>query len=207
MVKEIVIAADAATVKTQGKDIVVKPKRLVMFLTAIIVGFAGISLLALGVGVLLIDLAAGDLEQIGSNLPGIALGTGFIGVAFFAFSKGRSQRAIHFDATNHQVVIGNESIPFDRIIGVYLQRTGRATIDTKSSIIIQTGIIVDNLAIPIVSVSKTNRVQNMSDAVTLVRLYAHRLGHDPSVVGRYDDLININLQANSPVILPFTSNI
>ena len=205
MSKKTRITVDAATVKIQGQDIVITPKRITMFLTAIILGLAGIGLLLLGGSVLIGDLAGGDLKEIGSTIAMMILSAGLVGVAYFAFNKGKSQKAIHFDATNRQVIVGEEIIPFDSVMGVYLQRIGRATVNHKSSIIVQTGIISGDRAIPIVSVSKPGQ-QNMSDVATLLRLYAQHLEHDPKVVGRYEDLIQINLSTNAPVILSFKPN-
>jgi len=98
MSKNIRITADAATVTTKGQDLIVSPKRLSMFLTVIVIGLAGIGLLFLGEWVLIGYLAKGDLEPIGSIIPMMSLGAGLASVAYFAFNKGRSQKAIHFEA-------------------------------------------------------------------------------------------------------------
>jgi len=44
-----------------------------------------------------------------------------IGGVYFAFKRGKNQKAIHFDVTQQQVVVGQEPLSFDSISDVYVQ--------------------------------------------------------------------------------------
>ena len=205
MSKKVNMTTDGATVRTQGQDLIVAPKRLTMFLAAILLGGFGGMLLLLGLSGVVKSLTEGDWEHILELLGLIIVGVGLLSVAYFAFNKGKNQQAIHFDATNQHVKIGKEVFPFASVTDVYLCHMGNMSLGDISGAMIQTGIVANGKPMPIASLSKAKQADNMSDAVTLIRLYAEHLGHDPKVLGRYEDLIKTELHPKLPVILPFDS--
>ena len=197
------ISVDGATVKTKDQDLIVSPRRLSMFLTTIIIGgFGALSLIG-SVLSLINTLSEGDAEAIGGSIMMALIGGGLLSVAYFSFNKGKTQKAVYFDTTNRQVKIGNETFPFNSITGVYLRKAGSMTLGDISGIIIQTGIVSNNTAMPIASVSKAKQPDNMMDAITLIQLYTEHLGYDPHILGRTEELSKINLQTNMPAVLPF----
>lgn len=203
MATDIRITTDGATVKTKGQDLIVSPRRIAMFGATILIGLFGIICVLGGIASLIGAFADGDLEDILEIIALIVIGVGLLSVAYFAFKRGKNQQAVHFDATQQQVMVGNEHVPFDSVTGVYLQHAGNTTLGDISGMVLQTGIVVNQKIIPIVSVSKAQRDENMSDAVTLVRLYAEHLGHDPKILGRYEDLLKLDLPKATPLVLSF----
>ncbi len=206
MAKEIRIMTDGATVKTKGQDLIVSPKRLMMFLVVIFLGGFGILFLLAFIGGLIGSVTAGEWADVLEIIPMIIVAGGLIGVAYFAFNKGKNQQAVHFDATNHHVKIGDKTVSFESIIGVYLYHTGNMTFGDISGTVVQTGIVSDTDMMPIASVSKGNQEDSIADAVTLIRLYAEHLGHDPNVLGKYETLVAVDLQPKLPVTFPFESD-
>lgn len=207
MAKETRMTIDGAMVKTKGQDLTVSPRRFAMFGAAVLIGLFGLIAIPAGGMTAINALGEGDLEEIITGLGFVLLGFGLLSVAYFAFNKGRSQKAIHFDATQRQITVGQETIPFDRVSGVYLQHAGTTTLGDLSGTVIQTGIIANQKPLPIGSVSRGKAEDNMSDAATLVRLYAQHLGYDPKVIGRYEDLLKLNLPKGTPVILSFQPDV
>jgi hypothetical protein len=206
MSKETRITTDGATVKTKGQDLIVSPKRLTMFLVTILLGgFGGLLVLGFLAG-LVKSATEGEWGDIIEFIPLIIVAGGLIGVAYFAFNKGKNQQDVHFDATNRHVKVGKEIVSFDSITGVYLYHMGNMTLGDISGVIIQTGIVSDKKTIPITSVSKPKQEDNMADAVMLIRLYAEHLGHDPNVLGKYEALVTVDLYPKLPVTFPFESN-
>jgi len=206
MSKETRITTDGATVKTKGQDLIVSPKRLTMFLVAILLGGFGGLLLLGGLGSLMTSVTEGEWDSIDEIIMLIVVGGGLLGVAYFAFNKGKNQQAVHFDATNRHVKIGNETVSFDSITGVYMCHMGNMTLGDISGVIVQTGIVSDTKTIPITSVSKAKLEDNMSDAVMLIRLYAEHLGYDPNVLGKYETLVTVALHPKLPVTFSFESD-
>ena len=207
MSKNKSITVDAATVKVNGQDLEVKPKKLSMFLVAILmVLFGGVLLLA-SLASIVKSLTEGDFGDIIEILVMGFISLGLLGVAYYAFNKARTQQAVHFDATQREVTIGNEIIQFDSITGVYIKRAGGYSIGDSSGTILQTGIVSEGIAMPVVNVSKMKQSENMETAVTLIQLYTEHIGHDPKVLGRYEDLVKHGLHPSMPAIFPFNPQI
>lgn len=205
MAKKTRMVTDGATVRTKGQDLIVSPRRITMFLAAILIGLFGVMCLLGGGASAINALGEGDLEDVISSLALVLIGFGLLSVAYFAFNKGRSQKAVHFNVAQRQITVGQETIPFDRVSGVYLQHEANTTLGDISGTVLQTGIITKDTPIPIASVSSAKRDENMSNAITLIRLYAEYLGYDPKVVGRYEDLLKLDLSKGLPMIFKLES--
>ena len=76
MAKETHITTDGATVKTKGQDLIVSPKRLTMFLVAILLGGFGILFLLAFIGGLLASVTAGEWGDVLEMIPLIILAGG-----------------------------------------------------------------------------------------------------------------------------------
>lgn len=194
------IITDGATVRTKGQDLFVIPRRIAMFGATILIGLFGVLCFLGGIVSLVGAVSQGNLDEIIEIIALILIGVGLLSVAYFAFNRGRSQKAVRFDATARQVIVNDETIPFNHINAVYLQHAGDTKLGDISGVVLQTGIVSNDTPIPIASVSNAKRDENMSDAITLIRLYAEHLGYDPKVVGRYEDLLKLTVTKGTPMV-------